>query len=172
MELKQHLEIGYVSKAHGLRGEVCLKTFDPSSDALWEVDRLLLRGPDGGDREVGLLDVKAAAHHFLAKLDGVRDRAEAESIVGSTVLVFREDLPPPEAGQFFLGDFIGLQALNSEGTVWGAVADVQSFGPVPNLVIHSPEGKEWLVPFAEPFVGNVDLERGVISVSPLEFEEP
>ena len=32
-----HLQVGYVAKAHGLRGEVTVRTFDPASTALFEV---------------------------------------------------------------------------------------------------------------------------------------
>ena len=37
------LEVGYVARVHGLLGELAVRTFDPDSEALTLVRRLVLR---------------------------------------------------------------------------------------------------------------------------------
>jgi 16S rRNA processing protein RimM len=105
-----------------------------------------------------------AGPEVLVELRGVGSRVVAEALVGAQVAVFREDVPPPEEGQFFFGDLTGLTARTLEGETLGEVAQVFQAGPVPNLVIHAEGKEELMIPFAEDFVRKVDLEAGEIIV--------
>lgn len=84
------LKVGYVARAHGLRGELGVKTFDPTSTALGEVERVQLTTKTG---EVKLFDLDglrdAPKGDLLMVLDGVRTREAADALVGSTVAVHR-----------------------------------------------------------------------------------
>jgi 16S rRNA processing protein RimM len=164
-----HLELGYVSRAHGIRGEVAIKPFDPASEALDVVERLRLRAKDGTERTVQILSARPADKETLVLLEGVQDRSAAEALKGTTVLVFREDLPPPEEGEFFQADLVGLAAFDPAGKPLGVVEELWDTGPIPNLVIRGGEGGELVVPFADPFVSGVDLEGGRLTVDPPEW---
>lgn len=162
----QHLKLGYVSRAHGLHGELGIRTFDPGSETLFEVERVLLRLRSGEERTLGLVDCRSTNKELLVKLDTIRHRASAEHLVGATVFVFREDLEAPGEGEYFLGDLVGLEAVDPEGRVLGKVEDIWDVGPVPNLVILGAGGEELMVPFADEFVPEVSLEHGRIVVRP------
>jgi 16S rRNA processing protein RimM len=162
------LVVGYVSRAHGISGEVAVRMFDAASDALDGVERLVLRSRDGEEREFTVLEARPASKEVLLTLDSVVGRSAAEALRGSTVLVHREDLSPPSDGEYFQGDLVGLKAVSPEGEALGTVEEVWNAGPVPTLVIRGGAG-EVLVPFADDFVSTVDLEKGVIQVRPMEF---
>jgi 16S rRNA processing protein RimM len=162
------LVVGYVARAHGITGELGIRTFDAGSDALDDVERVVLRGRDGVEREFAVLGVRPASKEMLLTLDSVEGRSAAEALRGSTVLVYREDLSPPAEGEYFQGDLVGLEAVSPEGEALGKVEEVWNAGPVPTLVIRGGRG-ELLVPFADDFVSQVDLASGVIVVRPLEF---
>ena len=162
------LVVGYVSRAHGLSGEVAVRMFDAASEALDGVERLVLRSRDGEEREFAVLAARPASKEVLLSLASVAGREAAEALRGSTVLVHREDLVPPSDGEFFQGDLVGLQAVSPAGEALGKVEEVWNAGPVPTLVIRGGPG-ELLVPFADDFVSSVDLEKGVIVVRPMEF---
>jgi 16S rRNA processing protein RimM len=162
------LVVGYVSRAHGLSGEVAVRMFDAASDALDDVERLVLRSQDGQEREFTVLAARQASKEVLLSLASVVGREAAEALRGSTVLVHREDLAPPSNGEYFQGDLVGLKAVSPEGEALGEVEEVWNAGPVPTLVIRGGPG-ELLVPFADDFVSSVDLEKSVIVVRPMEF---
>jgi 16S rRNA processing protein RimM len=164
------LVVGYIARAHGIDGEVAVRTFDRDSEALDHVERVVLRARDGTEREFRVMAARPASNEALLTLESVHGRSAAEALRGSTVLVHRADLVPPTAGEFFQGDLVGLEALTPEGASLGRVEEVWNTGPVPNLVIRGPAG-ELLVPFAEDFVPRIDLEAGQIVVRPLEVEE-
>ena len=165
------LQIGYVARVHGLRGELGIRTFDPYSDALSPVRRLVVRLRSGEERDLALSAARRAADLTLVSLAGVDSRTAAEAFRGATVLVHREDLPPPAEGEWFQGDLIGLEARTPEGTPLGRVTEIWNTGPVPNLVIEGAGPEPLVVPFVDEFVPQVDLPRGVLVVRPPEMVE-
>ncbi len=165
------LEVGYVARVHGLRGELAVRTFDPGSEALTTVPRLVLRLRSGEERPVRLASARRAADATLVSLEGVTSRGEAEALRGATVLVHREDLPPPAEGEWFQGDLVGLEARTPEGAPLGRVTEIWNTGPVPNLVIEGTGPEPLVVPFVDEFVPEVDVARGVLVVRPPEVLE-
>jgi len=168
---RPHLEVGYVSRAHGLAGEVAVKTFDPGSETLFDVERVLLRFKDGSEQELTIDSIRSANKELLLGFEGVEGRTQAEKMVGGTVLVFRGDVDPPAEGEYFQGDLVGLTATDEQGHVLGTVEEIWSSGPVPNLVIRAEGKDELLVPFADDFVLTVDLPARRLTVRPPELEE-
>jgi len=168
--LRPHLEVGYVARSHGLSGEVGVKTFDPGSTALLDVERVLLRLKDGSELELRIDSTRETPKELLVGFEGVEDRTRADGLVGATVCVFREDLEPPSDDEVFQGDLVGLKAETESGEPLGEVVEVWSTGEVPNLVIRGAPGREeLLVPFASDFVVSVDVEAGRIVIRPPEL---
>ena len=165
------LEVGYVARVHGLKGELAVRTFDPDSDALTSVRRLVLRLRSGEEREIAVSSARRAADATLVSLEGVGSRSAAEAFKSATVLVHREDLPPPAEGEWFQGDLVGLEARTADGTVLGRVTEVWNTGPVPNLVIERAGAEQLVVPFVDEFVPEVDVRAGVLVVRPPEMLE-
>lgn len=168
-----HLEVGYVARAHSLSGELGVRTFDPASETLFEVERLLLRPRGGGpERVLKVLGTRPTPKEVLVRLEGISRREDAEALVGAAVFAFREDLEAPGEGEYFQGDLVGLAARTEAGAPLGTVEEVWATGEVPNLVIRGgPAGGELVVPFADEFVLSVDVDAGVLVVRPPEYLE-
>ncbi|SES93777.1 ribosome maturation factor RimM [Stigmatella erecta] len=165
------LELGYVARAHGIQGEIAIRTFDAASEALDVVERLSVRTRAGEERVLRIEDVRPTPKENIVALEGVDSREAAEALVGAAVFVYREDLEPPEEGQFFQGDLVGLTAVDESGQALGQVAEIWNTGEVPNLVIRGEGKPEIIVPFADEFVPTVDVAGGKIVVRPLEYED-
>ena len=168
-ELSPLLAIGYISRAHGTRGEIVVRTFDPMSSVLDEVDRVWVKTKTGEERELAIEEVRLSSEDVLVVFEGVRGRPAAQALIGSSVSVFREDLEPPEDGEFFQGDLVGLVVSTPDGVRLGVIEDVWSTGPVPNLVIREGD-RELLVPFAEEFVKQVDVPGKTMIIVPPEYD--
>lgn len=168
--MKPHLQFGYVSRAHGLKGEVVVRTFDPASTVLDEIDRVFVRTRGGEEREYELEDVREGPKgDLLVTLKGVRRREDSEPLTGSAVFAFREDLEAPADDEIFQGDLVGLEAFSPDGARLGVVEEIFAAGPVPNLVIR--DGKtEHMVPLVDEFVKEIDVAAGRVVVTPLDLE--
>lgn len=158
-------EFGYVAQVHGLNGEVGVKTFDRASQALFEVKSVVLRRREQADITLKVKETRPGRQgSTLVVFAGVHTRAAALPLRGATLLARRHDLPPPAKGEYFAGDLTGLTVENLAGEVIGTVEGLQSFGPVPNLVIRTDTGGELLIPFAQDFVRAVELKLGHLVV--------
>jgi 16S rRNA processing protein RimM len=169
--LKPHLELGYVARAHGLKGEVAVRTVDPESETLGLVERVLVRTRAGEERVLRIVSTRPTPKETLVVFKEVSGRDQSEALVGSTVLVFREDLEPPAEDEYFQGDLVGLTAVDEAGNVLGRVEELWSTGEVPNLVIRAEGREELVVPFVDDFVPTVDIPAGRLVVRPPEYLE-
>jgi 16S rRNA processing protein RimM len=169
--LRSYLELGYVARAHGIRGEIAVRAFDPGSQTLQDVERVRVRTRAGQERELRIESLRPTPKEDIIAFEGVETREQAEGLVGSTVFVYREDLEPPAEGEYFQGDLVGLTAVDEAGKELGRVEELWATGEVPNLVIRGPGQAELIVPFADDFVPSVDVPAGRIVIRPPEFLE-
>lgn len=147
-----------------------VRTFDPQSQALAEVERALLRLKNGQLRELAIEHSSPVPRGWLVRFKGIAGRDLADELIGARVLVFRADLTPPAEGEYFQGDLIGLEVVDEKGAALGTVEEVWNTGPVPTLVIRRGRD-EVLAPFADDFVREVDVERRRLVLRPPELIE-
>src|SRR5437773_11586988 len=104
--------------AQGLNGEVKVKAFTPSPDALVRYGALHTK--DGR-----CLTVTAArptkGDEVVLTIAEVRDRASAEALRGVELFVARGALPAPDHEEYYHADLIGLRVEDVEGRSLGTV---------------------------------------------------
>ncbi len=161
------IELAAVVRAHGLRGELVLKPFNPESDIWRELEQLTLKSPDGSTRSYALRGVRGHSEHVILALEGVADRTAAEALRGTLVCVPRSALPEPEEGEFYLVDLIGLEAREPGGTVVGRIQDIVEYPSVSCLLVEGTGGA-WEVPDLERYLTEVDFEAGFVVVDHLD----
>jgi 16S rRNA processing protein RimM len=115
--------IGRIAGAHGIRGAVKIKSLaaNPADIARY----CPLQTPSGSTLEI--LRMKLANDEFIADLKDVKDRNAAEALKGTDLFISRESLPSPEAGEFYLHDLVGKQAV-AEGKTLGIVTSIENYG--------------------------------------------
>ena len=166
--------LGEFGRAHGLKGEVRLKshTGDPQAIAAYRP----LTASNG--KTFSLKNVRpapgGAPDLLIAVVDGVTTREGAEALNRVELYVAREKLPPPdEEDEFLLADLIGLSVQNEAGEIIGTVVDVPNYGGGDLLEIAPvPSGATAFLPFTKAFVPSVDVtEKRIIAAPPDDLFE-
>jgi len=119
------LEVGRITKAHGLRGEVVVVL---STDRTERLDRGSVLETDRGP-----LTVEAARRHqqsWLVSFEGVLDRTAAEDLHGLTL---RAE-PIDDEGEVWVHDLIGATVVDADGTELGTVTAVED-NPAADLLV-------------------------------------
>lgn len=150
--MRDRVCVGVITGAHGVKGEVKLRSFtaDPAAVASYRP----LQTATGAMIEI--VKLRPQTDGFIAVLKGVADRDAAEAFKGTELFVARQRLPEPEAGEIYLGDLIGL-AVISGGAKLGKVIAIQNYGAGDLLDVKVDERKVTvLIPFAKDFVVEVD----------------
>ncbi len=160
--------LGVVVGAHGLKGEVKVRTFTQTPD------RLGAYGPlHGKDGRIFIVDAVRAvdAASAIARFEGMASREGAEALKGLELYVARAALPEAEAEEFYHADLVGLRAEDEEGRLIGHIRGIHNFGAGDVLDIEKPDGSDALLPFAREFVPIVDVRSGrVVIAVPEEIE--
>ena len=164
--MAERICVAQIGGAHGLRGEVKLKSFTADPMAVKDYGPLTTEDGSAGF-EIEML--RAAKGHLVARFRGIDDRTAAERLANLRLFVPRERLPPPTADEYYHADLIGLCAVTADGTEIGTVAAVHDFGAGDILEVRPQAGGTTImVPFTAAFVPSVDIAGGRIVVMPLE----
>lgn len=148
-----------VAGAHGVRGEVRLKRFTDAPEGLARHAWLW-----AGDRPLRLLALRAGAQCDVARFAGVETRDAAEALRGLELAVPRSALPPPEAGETYVADLIGLPAC-ADGAVVGHVVGAENYGAGDLIEVETPGGARHLIPFArcEVVAGGLEIDPAFLA---------
>ena len=152
--------------AHGLRGEVRLRSFTQDPTAVTAYGPL---ESEDGTRRFTIEGLRPAKDAFVAQIAGVGDRDAAEKLTNLKLYVSRDRLPQIEDDDtFYHADLIGLSAVTPDGAELGRVTAILNFG-AGDLVEIRPEGggEPLMVPFTDAAVPEIDLAARRIVVVPL-----
>jgi 16S rRNA processing protein RimM len=159
-DIKSMVLLGVIIGAHGIKGEVKLRSFTAYPRAI--ADYNPLETTDGDRLEIERL--RPAKEDFIAILRGVRDRNRAEALRGAELFVPHERLPGLQVGEVYLADLIGMTVM-SRGEKLGKVIATQNYGAGDLVEVKIPGRKETvLIPFAAGFVVDTDTEDATIEV--------
>ncbi len=168
MSSKDYFRIGVISGIHGLDG--CLKV------------HIITDFPERFSGQVPVY-VNIRGHYkafsitgfsFAAKrigymyLDGIQDVASANAIKGCELFIDSQDIEVTnDADSFHYSAIIGCQ-VNYNGSTFGQVVDIMQTGAADTLVVRTPEGKEYLIPFVESMVSTNQLSDRILEIFPIE----
>ncbi len=165
--------MGAILGAHGIKGEVKVKSFAARPAAIADY------GPLTDTRHKRSFDLSivgtgdAAKGVLIGRIAGVADRNAAEALKGVELFVDRERLPAPDdPEEYYLADLIGLAAYDGKGTKLGEIVSVDNYGAGDLLLVAPEDGEGFVVPFAKVFVPVVDLKAArVVLDLPADFFE-
>lgn len=156
MPLSQRLQVGFVLRAHGVRGGLRLRA---QGDAVLALERLFIAG-----RAYRVLHAQRERDDLLVQLEGVTDRDQAEALKGAAVEAARDDLPPPEADEHYVADLVGCRVFDTAGQDLGEVVGSFDSGAHETLVVRG--AREFMLPFVDAIVTGVDVEARRIVCDP------
>jgi len=156
-----HFKIGYVSKSHGLKGEVTI-VLGPECPDLEDVNTLFV---ENGHQQVPYfiesISVKGVKAYL--KLESVNTPEAAAGLKGCSLFLPKSDRPRLPRGEFYNDEVIGFEVSDKTKGVLGLVRDVEEAGPNRFLIIEHAQ-KEVMIPVNGPFITSVNKTRKKIVV--------
>lgn len=150
-----HVLLGVVTAAHGLRGEVKVKSFTDPPMALGEYAGLCRA--DGA--VLRMVSCRPARHDVIVKWHDITSREQAEALIGTEIFIDRAALPEPDEDDFYYTDLIGCRAITDEGEELGTINQIHDFGAGDILEI-GPH----MIAFTRENVPQIDLVAGRVTV--------
>ena len=162
--LKQYLEVGKITNAHGVMGEVKVQPWCDSPEFFCQFKTLYV---DNTHWPVKVERARPNKNMVILKLEGVTDMNGALALRNAVLHIDRKDADLPE-GSFFLADIEGLEARDAQtGKVLGKIAEVLTL-PASNVYVIRGGEREIMIPAVPAFVAETNVEEGFIRINMIE----
>ncbi len=182
------MAIGLITKPHGIKGELCVQYY-AESPFLLKAPIFIVAPDDSRIIDVTTKSYKLAKDCIILSLDICKDRNFAETLRNYEIcidpIVMRDFLKKhtpssQKAGsteEIFIYQLTGLSVyrvtttpdeLNQEKEYIGKVAKADFIAGQEIWTIHSPTGKEILLPAVPEFVHDINIDTQEVLITPPE----
>lgn len=171
MSRPDHVAVGCIIRAHGVRGSVLVKPLTDNPNRFRAIDEIMIE-KDERTEQYRVIAKTASPKGWILKLDGINTRDEAESMKGAYLLIGPEELPELEEGTYYDFDLVGLEVFTNSGERIGCIIEVEKHPANDVYVVEGDAGKLRL-PATHEIVRKVDVKNkrmDIILIDGLEFE--
>jgi 16S rRNA processing protein RimM len=158
----EYLYLGEIVNTHGLKGEIRIISDFKFKDEVFKKGSSLYIG-DYKDKEV-INSYRVHKNYDMVTLDGINDINDVLKYKGKRVYIIREE---HNFDGIIYEDVIGLNVY-SEDKQLGPVDSMIKSHAHPILVVKNENGKEFMIPFIDEFIINVDVDNKRIDVKLIE----
>lgn len=161
MEQPDRVPVGYIARAHGLRGAVVVKPLTDDPGSRFTAGASLTTDDDRS------LVIHTVADHpagLLVGFTGIDDRSAAEALRGTQLTIAPGDRRQLGENEYWPDDLIGCSVVAASGRHVGSVVDVE-FGAVQDrLVVETPDGLAGEIPLVPELVPTIDIPARLVTV--------
>ena len=164
LEWAELVAIGVVAKSQGRKGEVVVNPLTDFPERFIDLRRVFIEGAGG---EPVPLNVEAARLHKdrpVVKLAGVSSISEGQALAGKEMRIPTSELMSLPDESFYHFEISGLRVIDRNHGWLGTAEAVLATGGTDVLVVRSPDGGEFLLPFCSEICCRIDPDAGCIEV--------
>ncbi|WP_147802341.1 ribosome maturation factor RimM [Alkalicoccus halolimnae] len=166
------LNVGEIVNTHGIRGEVRVISRTDFPENRYKTGSQLTIFQEGKPPlPVTIAGWRKHKQFDLLRFASYENVNDVEQFKGAFLKVHRSSLAEDELfeGEFYHFEIIGLEVFTVDGEKLGTVKEILTPGANDVWVIHPVNRKkELLIPYVEEVVKDIDLDKGIIVIEPME----
>lgn len=153
MNMDACFKIGYVLKAHGLKGELTLSLLpdcpdlDQMGSIFIQVRQQLV--------PYFIESVSAKGVKVYMRLEGIDTPEKAAALKGCSVYAPKSVRPALPKNEFYSDEIVDFEVIDTKLGQLGKILEVQELGPSKHLIV-IVNGKEVMIPMNGPFIKKVN----------------
>jgi 16S rRNA processing protein RimM len=161
MQIEDCFKIGYISRTHGLKGEV---TAVLAYDLDFENAPTLFLEINGNLVPYFPEEFSGSQEKPVIRFEGIKTIDQANKLKGCSLYLPKTERSKSGRGEFYDDEIVGfLVADETEGEL-GKVKEVSTY-KLSRIITVSYHHKELLIPVNSPFIKSVNKTKKIISVS-------
>ncbi|MEQ9439713.1 MAG: ribosome maturation factor RimM [Cyclobacteriaceae bacterium] len=165
MRIDDCYQLGYVSKTHGLQGEISVMLDVDVPEAYQELESVFLELPNSGTLIPFFIDtIDIQAKRALVKFEDIDSIEQAQELIKANLYLPLDTLPELEEDQYYFHEIIGFQVVDKQLGALGTVKDVYA-GSGQDLLAMEYQGQEVLIPINDEIVPRVDKPEQTVHVN-------
>ncbi len=162
--MKKLFAIARITKPTGLKGEVKVRPLSRYFNDYVLNKPLFLGETEELSRQILLKESVGAGKQTRYHFEGIDSRDEAESMIGQVIFA---SVPDSDKILWISGDIIGFVVVTDTGKIVGELAEILWL-PSNDIYVIRDGSREMLIPVIPEIVKKVDVESGVILISPVD----
>jgi len=163
MQIDDCYQLGYVTKTHGLQGEVNVFLDVDFSQDYQEMESVFLQLNGAGTLVPFFVEnFRLHQDHAIVKFEDVDSIEQAKPLIQAQLYLPLDQLPALEKDQYYFHEIIGFRVEDEQEGVLGIVKDVYEAG-AQLLIAMEYQKQEVLIPLTDEVVLAVDKAQQQIS---------
>ena len=162
-----NIPVGYVRRAHGIRGDVVVRGLGADAVDRFQPGAKVITN-ESPSRGFEVAEHRPLSTDFLLRLTGIDDRTAAEALVGVQFVIDPSERRELDPDEWWIEDIVGCIAVDPHGTRVGTVTDVVVGAAQDRLVISVDGGGRAEVPLVDEFVPRVNTADQQVVVALIE----
>lgn len=160
-KLDNPVRMATIGAAHGIKGEVRVKTFTGDPMALGDYGPL----KDENGRTYTVAALRPAKTVLVVRFREIASREAAEDVAGTALYVDRSALPDDlDEDEFYQADLIGLEVRDETGDTIGSIVAMQDFGGGDIVEVALSAGRTVMVPFTQAAIPEIAVKDGFVRI--------
>ena len=161
--MKERLEVGQIVNTFGIKGFVKVYPYVNDISRFDDLKTVYVKLKKQ-ESKLEIEEVKYQKNMVLIKFKGIETVEQAELLRNSYIEIDRSQAIPLEKDEYFIADLLGLDVYLDTGEKLGVLDDIYNTGGSDIYVVKNELGKQFLLPYIDDVVKNIDLENGKITV--------
>lgn len=162
--------VGKIVNTHGLDGEVRVIAITDFREERFKIGNTLNLFIYENAQPISL---KVKSHRIhknfdLLTFEGYNDINEVEKWKNGILKVSNDQLGELNEGEFYFHEIVGCNVVTTTNEVIGVVAEILTPGANDVWVVKGENGKEYLIPYIEDVVKQIDVVERRIIIEPME----
>lgn len=157
------IDLGVLGRPRGLSGAMWFRAYNDQTEAVTPGRRVRAIDAKGVERSLTVSDMDIEAKGIVLRFAEVEGREAADALVNARISLRRKDFPPIDEGEYYHCDLPGMRVYDSAGAELGEVLGVEAYPTVDALRVKVGD-EEIEVPLTEPFVTELDVDAGRVTV--------
>ena len=160
------LVLGKLRRAHGVRGEIAMEVYTRLPELLDPQSVVFV----GEDHQPYTIDsTRWKQNLLLLKFVGIDVRDVASQLTNLLVYTQTEALPGLPDDEFYFHELIGLDVYDADEHYLGVLTEILETGANDVFLVRDDAGKEILIAAVDEHIQEIDLDRGHMIVSTIEW---
>lgn len=159
--MKERLEVGQIVNTFGIKGMVKIYPYVDDIQRFDDLKKVYINLKKQ-TQKLEIEEVKYQKNMVLVKFKGIDTVEQASLLKNAYVEINRCDAIALEEGQYFIADLLGLEVYLDTGEKLGILEDIYNTGSKDIYVVKNELGKQYLLPYMDDVIKNIDLENGKI----------
>ncbi len=165
MRIDDCYQLGYVTKPHGLHGEVYIFLDVDFPEAYNEMESVFVAYKNAPQTLVPFFidSLKLSGNKALVKFEDADTIEQAEALKSAQLYLPLDTLPKLQEGQFYYHEVIGYTIHDQKAGELGIIREVYAFSAQDTIAMDY-KGKEILIPVSDETIQTADHEKQILHV--------